>query len=914
MTDPVPGTAPAAPPNAVAASAAPGSALPDAGGGGGALAPGRRWRNYQVGEALPGLPGCFRATDIGSMEEVHLAARPIAGDGATRREVWARLDGLSLAHLVPLHAAFEEGGWRYEVTGVPPGESLRDYLRTHQVSLPVIERLVHQLSVALEVLHDNGLVHLRVRPENVYVQEDEQLVVSLGGLADATLHTRTDLIPLEIDPYYAPPEAAGLFRHAPGPGLCAWDWWSLGRLIQEAVHGAHVYRLLFERDVSGAPPELQPRAEAALRDRDPSGVRAGAVELLPEQTSPRVRALLRGLLASSRDGRWGGEQVQHWLQGAAAPDRYDLPRDARLFLWRRRAFTLAEAAEFFSQPDYAIEGQSQLFPLMDEPGTMRRFLEEQPQFRAERERVAAVLGLVESAPWQHLPVLTRRAAVAGLAWVALAPPSSRPPLCVQRWRVDAPGLAEMLADAPPPEAVNLARVLATPAYRRAVEPLDPAAARALAVLADHGFGAIERATQAGWLGAEDADGQARLLRYAFDADKDLVARRDRLRTAFATNPDERLAALLAAEKPDRVGLLLLAFTGERAKDFGYVSHAEWDQQRAQRLQRRAAGLARAVLWLRLRVIVAGSPAVLGPWSVFAALWSVPLALSVLDGAWELAAGIAALALGMRFAARARINALLARFAPDARRWSLSDRPARCRAEAEAALHALASAPAGAPAMLAEIGRIRRELRQLKLRPAPALPARPPRLAEFWLGAAAGAIVPVAVCVGLFLLAAHVPAGPPLAARPAAPAPSAAATDASAERELFEPFNDGFGRRLRGPLKAWDVPASLPPRPAIVRRMAPASPEQRAYALVGAELLLDVYPRSGLDVMLAVPVPAAEGWGIVLYDSLNRDLADRRTFFLADPLQEKAWYWVGNRRVVYLGVPPRLPAQFSLAPP
>ncbi len=914
MTDPVFGTASAVPPETVDASTSPGSALPTASGGGGALAAGRRWRNYQVGAALPGSPGSFHATDVVSMDAVHITARPLAGDGALRREAWTRLDGLSLAHLVPLREAHEEGDWRYEVTGVPPGESLRDYQRTHQLGLREIERLVHQVAVALEVLHDNGLVHLRVRPENIYLHEDEQLMVALGGLADAPLHTRTDLIPLEIDPYYAPPEAAGLFRHAPGPGLCAWDWWSLGRVVQEVVHGGHVYGLLFERDVSGAPPELQARVEAALRDRDPSGVRAGAVELLPEQASPRVRSLLRGLLASSRDGRWGAEQVQLWLQDAAAPDRYDLPRDARLFIWRRRAFTLAEAAEFFSQADYAIEGQAQFFPLMDEPGTMRRFLEEQPSFRAERDRVAAVLGLVESAPWQQLPLLTRRAAVAGLAWVALAPPQARPALCVQRWRVDAAGLPEMFADAPPAEAVNLARVLATPAYRRAVEAYDPGAARALAVLAEHGFAALERAMAAGWVSPDDADAQARLLRFAFDADKDLFARRDRLRTVFASNHDEQLADLLAGEKPDRVALLLLAFTGERAKEHGYITHAEWDQQRAQGLQQRAAVLARAVLWRRLRTIVAGSPAVLGPWSVFAALWSVPVVLAGLDGRWALAGAIAALGLGMRGAALLRINGLLATFAPDARPWSLRDRVSRAETEAAAVLQGIAAAPANAGAMIADIRRIRAEIQRLKLKPAPALPPLPPRLTEFWLGSAAGAVVPLAVCVGLFILVARVPESPVVEVRRTPPPPLAATSEAAAITELFEPFDDGFGRRLRGPLVAWDVPESLTPRPAVVRGMAPASPEQRAFARVGAELLLAPYPREGLNVMLAVPVPATEGWGVVLYDSSRRELADRRTFYVADPMQEKTWYWVGNRRVVYLGVPPRLPAQFTLAPP
>lgn len=914
MTDPFTGTAGAVPPSAVDAEPSTGSAMPSGSGAGGGLAPGRRWRNYQVGEALPGLPGMFRGTEISALEEVHIAARPIQGDGAVRREVWTKLEGLAGAHLVTPREAVEEGQWRYEVFGIPAGTPLRDWMRCHHISLPEIERLVHQIAVALEVLHDNGLVHLRVRPDSIYIAEDDRLVVALSGLAEATLHTRSDLIALEVEGYYEPPEAAGLFRHHAGPGLCAWDWWSLGRVVQEIIHGGHVFGALFERDVSGSPPELRARVEAALLDRDPSGVRAGAIELLPDHTSPRVRSLLRGLLASSRDGRWGPEQVHFWLQGSPAPDRYDLPRDARLFIWRRRAFTLAEAAEFFSQPDYAIEGQAQFFPLLDESGTMIRFLADAPQFRAEQERVVQMLALVEAATWQQVPLHVRRAAAAGLAWLALAPATSRPALCVQRWKINPAGLQEMFADAPPAEALHLARALASPVFRRSAEALDPAAGRTLELLAGPAFGALERAVQGGWVEADAIENHCRLLRSAFDAEKDLLIRRERLRSAYASNRDEQLAAMLADPKPGRIELTLLAYTGERPRDFGYISHAEWDQQRAAQLQQRGQLIARALFWRRVARAVVLSPTVLGPWTVFAALWSVPLSLSVVGREWGIAAGVCAVALGLRFLALWRINALLRRFSPNTAPWAWTDRPSRANAEAGAVYDGLRGIVLTTPGLLAELRKTRDAIRHLKVTPATPLPAFPPALREFWLAAFIGLVIPIAVCVGLFQIAARVPPAPELVARVMRSALDQARTAVAAAEELFETYHDGFGPRVRGPLRPWDVPLSAPTTPAPVRGMKTASAEQRAYARVGAELLLDSYPREGLDVLLAVPVPATEGWGVVLYDSGRRDLADRRTFFFANPLQEKSWHWIGTRRVVYLGPPPRLPLQFSVAEP
>lgn len=913
MTDPFNGADGISMPPADASS--PGDSVLREAGSGSALVTGKRWRNYQIGAPDPTHgPGAFRATDAGLMEEVTVAGMPLDAAAEARRQTWELLQSLPAGNLVPLRSAVEEDGWRYEIVSAPPGASLRDWIACHQVGLTEIETIVRQLTLLLEAMHAAGVVHLRLRPDTIFVHEAEKnLEVMLGGIGLATLHRQPELIPVEVDPYYAPPEAAGLFRHKPGPELCAWDWWSLGRVVQELVHGRHVYGLLFERDVSGNPPELKKRAEAALLDRDPSGVRAGAVELLPDNAPARLRTLLRGLLASSRDGRWGSDQVLHWLQRESVPDRYDLARDARLFVWRRRAFTVAEAAEFFLQPDYALEGQAQFFPRMsDARDTMLGFLQELPSLQKERERVAQILALVESAPWQAVPLNARRSVVAGLAWLSLAAPATRPPLSVQRWRVDPNGLQEMFSDAPPAESVALAQAMTTGVYRRAVEALDANAGRTLALLADAGFKAAQEAEQAGWLSAEDAGGHARMLRFALDPDKDLVARRDRLRLSYATNRDARLAALLELEKTDRTALTLLAFTGERAKEFGYVTHGDWAQARLTELRGRAALLTAALFWQRLLRVVVASPALAGPWPVFVALWTVPVAFCAAGEAWVWAGAVAGLAGALRAGAVHWIEGRRARCAPGAARWTWFSRPARCSEEAERVWGSLAPPAGNLPQ---EFDRLCAEIRALRLSPPPELPPAAPRFVELWLGAALSTVVPIGVVVAMFVVAGTIPPMPALVDRPVTTTPGAApdAAELAAAQQLFEEFNDGFGRRPRGPLRAWDVPA-VPPQPLTVRRMMRASPLHRAYAKVGAELLLEPYPRNGLAVTVAVPVPVGGESGLVLYDCAQRELVDARTFFVPETLTDRTWYWIGNRRVVYLGVPERLAAQFSLAPP
>lgn len=909
MSVPSPGAADSAL-SAVAGTSMPAdSPLPGSNGGGSALGIGRRWRTYQVTKAFG---AGFLATDATAMEEVVIHARPIDDDTPMRRETCERLLQLPSDGLVPVREAHEENGWRYEISAVPAGVPLREWIACHRMGLSEIESLVRQVTVQLEALHEHGVVHLRIQPQSIFVDEvGGGLHVLLGGFEAATLHAQTDLVPIAVNPYYAPPEAAGLFRHKPGPDLCAWDWWSLGRLVQEIVHGTHVYGLLFERDVSAEPPELRARAEAALMERDPSGVRAGAVELLPDGTSPRLRTLLRGLLASSRDGRWRGDQVLHWLQQENVPDRYDLPRDARLFWWRRRAFTVPEAAAFFLHPDYAFDGQQQFFPTGPGEPTMRQFLAEMPSLRAEQERVEQILALAESLPWQQWPLTVRRAAVAGLAWRSLAP-ANGPTLCVLRWRIEPSGMQEMFADATPAEALWFARVLGTGPYRRAVEAIDAAAGRTLALLAEAGLSAIEQAVARNLVAAGDDVGQARLLWFAFESDKDLLARRDRLRSTYATAQDGALAALLTKEKPTRVELMLLAFAGERAREFGFVTHAEWANRRAAELTARAQRVRAAIFWRRLARVLSVSPALLASPPLFVAVWAAPVALAVAARSWPMAAGFVVAALLLRVIARLWLNDLIARHTPEAAAWTWRDGAARARREAR---ERLAEVPPEKRAdMRAELAVVCAEFRELGLKNV-VPPEEPSRLRGLWSLAAVANVVPLVFCLLPWLGVDLAPRPEPVVILRHGPAQPADGTITSKNGEIFEIYDDGFGRRPRGPLRAWDVPAVETPQPLPVRRVQAASANQRAYARVGGELLLEPYPRKDLKFTLAVPVPANGEWGVVLYDTAERELADRRTFFLPAAPQEKMWYWIGNRRVVYLGPPPRLPPlQNSLAPP
>lgn len=893
-----------------------------------AIAPGQTWGSYRIGEPVAGGPaGCFHAMNIASMEAATVVVRPVTEQTPNRRAAWMRLSSLPAGDMVALVEAQEKDGTRVEVFSPPPGPNLREWMSAHQPGLPEMETIVRQLTLVLEALHDAGVAHLRVRPENVYVREEEQhLVVVLGGLQEATITDRADLVPSEADPYFVPPEAGGLFKHRAGPALGGWDWWGLGRIVQELVHGQHVYGLLFERDVAGNPPELRPRAEAMLLEREATGIRAGAVELLPDSVSPRLRTLLRGLLTSARDARWSGAQVHAWLRKEAAPDRYDLPRDARLFVWRKQSFTVPEAAEFFSQPDHFMDGQAQLFPQEDDPGSFLAFLQEVPACRGELERVRTLLDAAKMAAWQPWSLALRRSVVAGLAWLALAPNGPRRGLRVRRWRVEAAGLRELLTDAPPAEALGLAQVMMVKPFLRLAEPLDAGAVRVLEQLAAVGQEAIRRATEAGWVTAEDPEGQTRLLALALENAAELNGRRERLRAAYATNRHPELAAWLAAERPSAVELVLLAFTGERAREAGYVTHAEWNEERAGALLAEAARLAAGLFWRRLERTMRGAPVLLGsaPWALGAAALPVALAASV--GAWPWAAGFAGLALGSRLAALGHLRRIVRTVAPAADAWSWRDTAARCRREAAAALGERAAAPWSD--LSGGYARVTAELAALPLTPRPVPRSAGPRLWEFWVVSVTGSAGSLALGLALVFLPSVMVLPkwqPPAPAEPGAVAPPAdvvTQVNSSLREEtgpdgrpgLFEAADDGFGNRWRGPLRRWEL-AEPSAAPALgSRRRTPVTSDEAAVGQVAAELLLEPYPRQNLAVTLLVRVPldTPEGWGAVLYDTRRRALLDRRTFHLRAGPVEPGWYEIDGRRAVFLGEPPPLLLEISLA--
>ncbi|MFV0308917.1 MAG: protein kinase domain-containing protein [Desertimonas sp.] len=218
-------------------------------------------------EGLPSIPGYRLEAKIGDgasavvYRGVGADGRPVAvkvfhadlvnSDLDRQRFEWeARVAGLVSGqdHLPEVcDAGVTDGGRAYLVSKLyQRGTLLRRVQRAGPLSPGEVEAAGRQLSVALETLHQHGLIHGDVKPENVFVDDDGTLV--LGDLGSAWLWADGGPSAAPTPPYAAPEVWLG---HAPS---IASDLYSLGLTLMFAASG--------HRPIAGSHPTVAEAREA----------------------------------------------------------------------------------------------------------------------------------------------------------------------------------------------------------------------------------------------------------------------------------------------------------------------------------------------------------------------------------------------------------------------------------------------------------------------------------------------------------------------------------------------------------------------------------------------------------------------------------------------------------------------------
>jgi len=863
---------------------------------------GHRWHAYQIGDSIPCEDGWkFPSVNVGELEDVLIHLRPIAENRGPRAEAWEKLQKGKHPGILRVIEAIEEENWRFEVHQAPPPLTLREWGATHQAGIEDVETLVRQLGTTIHALHGDGLVHGNLNLDTIYLPSVETgLRVFIGGLDYATLYTQPGLIPLPVNPFFSPPEAAGLSKHSPGLQLRAWDWWSLGRIVQELVLGKPVLGLVLERDISRMTPDIGERAEALLLERDGSPVRAGAVEKMPA-IDDRLRSLLRGLLSSARDARWGWQEVQEWLRRENVRDRYELTRNERLFRWKDRPLDVQEAAAFFSAEANWVEGVTHIFDQKNEESFVTFVTREHGQVEV-REQLDALRDFMQLPAWREFSVEVIRTVIAAASWLQIG--AERNPLLVRGHRVDAKYVRLLLSAGGPPDGLSLVRAMLTAPFVQLITSRDPETARFLSVLASSSSEALAAAEKQNWLLPEDDAGRARLITLALENEAELSARREELARNYACARNPAVETIFKAQKPKLRELILISLTGSSPERFGFVTHLDWNRERYGVLCERGKNLAAAIFWRDFGRTLKMGPLVFGRWPWVIVVWGLLAAVLAWVGGQPqsmlLGLGAAAALLAIRVAACAWQRRGVRKYSKSGDAWTLRSRAERCEAEANVVLPGETGKPLSA--LIDELVGINQEIAGLGLEG-----ISPPSRSAL---TSAGSL-----CSWLVVGAAGIFAQwqPEISAAVSVSAQAAAAT-AHAENAhvsgtqtrpalLLTP-EERFFTDPRLVYVPWNFlePAWAPALP--VRGYAKPTAEQAAMALVDAQKLLAPFPPQGAKGVIAVPALTSRGEaGLMLYDVKSRCLLDRRIYRLDQlPAESRVWYEVDQRKVLYLGEP------------
>lgn len=826
-----------------------------------------------------------RAVD-GGHEVVLRAIRPT--DPEARTQAWSKLGGIDSPHLQHARDAQRAGEWRIEIADVVPGVPLHEWRAGRQsIDAPTIKAIVSQLAECLGALHAFALVHLNLRPEVVFVEQTgTEIFCRVGGLDAVTTFDRSEPVPAAVDPFYAPPEALGLNLHVPGAGLCAWDWWALGRVVQEAILGQHIAGQLAKAATHPPTPEARARAESLLMEADAKGPRAGAVESM-SGLDASTTLMLRGLLTSAKDARWTGDNVDRWLRGLPVKEHYSTPRAETHFRWRGRPCTVQEIATILQSAEHWAENSVQLFESTT-PGTMAHFLRWSISQATAHEQLTAALELAEMLPLKLSSPAAQREAVTAVGLMSLS--GSK---LVWRGRAfEASTVGAMLDELGETDGLMVLRALSTRSTALQVERVDAAAGRLLTELG-RVTGDVESILRRyGWLPANDIAGAARVFRLALEPIATLRSNRDTLAQSFAGSDHAAIEKMFKAQGAGRTELVVLAWAAPTPERFKFFTHAEAARRRADALRTRGVELINALAWAQLERAMAVGPIVFGGWGWFILTWFfVGLAAIVL---WPGLIGVGAafvpaiVALLLRILFGSRPQRSLRDYVPEAK-WTWRDGPARCQRELRVAGRGI-----GRAALETELGNVGKELAELKnVQPTPApLPDLPQFGVLRFAGVVSWVVLAAFVGVGAWRVYAHPPSAkewkaawaPPVDQKPGASTAHAvkAADEKPAEVKV-----------------SWPYRPSDTAEKASLRSTQAATPEQVEYAKKHGRDLVAPYRPETIDTPIILPVPSGEAVGVMIFDGKRGELYNEQVYFLGFEPIPRTWVEVAGRKGIYL---------------
>jgi len=206
---------------------------------------GREFGPYRIIERLGagGMGEVYLAQDTRLSRLVALKLLPayFASDDARLRRFQSEAraaSALNHPNILTIHEVGEEDGVHFIATEFIDGLTIRELIRTQELSVDDVLDVVEQVASALSAAHSAGIVHRDIKPENIMRRADGLVKILDFGIAklmesetsDFSSHTEAGLV-MGTANYMSPEQARAL------PVDERTDIWSLGVVLYEMLTG-----------------------------------------------------------------------------------------------------------------------------------------------------------------------------------------------------------------------------------------------------------------------------------------------------------------------------------------------------------------------------------------------------------------------------------------------------------------------------------------------------------------------------------------------------------------------------------------------------------------------------------------------------------------------------------------------------